>query len=173
MYGEHTFGNLRQAMKKLPCTFFIMRGNHDKRYGKYAIEHPTRWDVITYADNEAYIDKKYPNIIYARDDAATYIIDDIKFLLIPGAYSVDKQYRIINNLPWEEDEQLTEYEILDAISLNIIEQPDIILSHTGPLQFQEQMKDLLLPYVVNPDNNMERALEIIYYDFSKREDYHQ
>lgn len=162
MYGNYVMGDLRRAMAKYPCTFFIMRGNHDKRYGKYAQQHPERWKTINFGENEAYVDYKYPNIIYARDDAAIYIIDDIKFLLIPGAYSVDKNYRIMNNMPWEKDEQLTKEELAAAVNLAWNNDINIILSHTGPLQFQEKMKDLLLDYVINPDNQMEETMDLIY-----------
>ena len=172
MYGNYVMGDLRRAMAKYPCTFFIMRGNHDKRYYKYAVEHPERFVFKSHWGNDVCYDKKYPNIIYARDDAAIYIIDDIKFLLIPGAYSVDKNYRIMNNMPWEKDEQLTKEELAAAVNLAWNNDINIILSHTGPLQFQEKMKDLLLDYVVNPDNLMEETMDLIYYTIGQNIDWY-
>ena len=31
-YGQYSMGSLKKYMMKLPCTFIVMRGNHDNRY---------------------------------------------------------------------------------------------------------------------------------------------
>lgn len=165
MYGNEIHGSLRKKMKNLCCKFIVMRGNHDKRYYKYAVEHPERFVFETRWDNDVCYDKKYPNIFYVRDDAAIYNIDGNNILFIPGAYSVDKAYRLAKGWPWEPDEQLDYNECCAVIELveknnNKI---DYIFSHTCPRQFQYQMKDLLITdYNFIVDNSMEKMMDIIF-----------
>ena len=39
-YGPYSMGSLKKYMKKLPCTFVVMRGNHDNRYHYMARQKP-------------------------------------------------------------------------------------------------------------------------------------
>ena len=52
----------------------------------------------------AYMDKKYPNQIFAKD-GEIYTINGRKTLVIGGAYSVDKPWRLATGNKWFESEQ--------------------------------------------------------------------
>lgn len=175
-YGEQTQFALKKAMRKFPGTIYIMRGNHDARYwarntetfktcSEY-IERPINNWVI---DGDLLYQKKYPNIKYVRDGGGIYNINGYNFLFIPGAYSVDKQYRLFHNLPYEPQEQLTwleENKLWTNIEnhLSLGNRIDYIISHTAPLGTQIYFKDLFLDFIDQStvDNHMEYFLDEIY-----------
>ena len=72
--------------------FFIIQGNHEER--------PE--NIKTYKEKEmyggkVYVEDEYPNLIFAKN-GEVYNIDNNKILVIGRAYSVDKYYRLKNNL---------------------------------------------------------------------------
>ena len=76
-------------------------------------------------------------IKYALDQPALYDINGWKTLIYPGAYSVDKYYRIKHNLGWFANEQLSDAERIDGFRLaKENEQIDMVLSHTAPMVYQ-------------------------------------
>ena len=78
---------------------------------------------------KVFIEEEYPNLIFAKD-GENYNIDGKKILVIGGAYSVDKQYRLLHGYKWFKDEQLTKEEmntILDKVKGKHF---DIVLTHT-------------------------------------------
>lgn len=185
-YGNQIQGALKKAMKKFPGTIYVMRGNHDNRYWRdhteitetYTnyIEKPCNGWMF---DNDIFptllYQKKYPNILYVKDGGGIYTINDHRFLFIPGAYSVDKEYRLTNGLSYEPQEQLTwieENQLLSAIdycntpvetALNSLE-IDYVISHTAPLGTQIYFKDLFLDFIDQStvDNHMEYFLDEVY-----------
>ena len=81
------------------------------------------------------IEEEYPNLIFAKD-GEIYNIDGKKILVIGGAYSVDKQYRLLHGYKWFKDEQLTKKEmdtILDKVKGKHF---DIVLTHTCPYKYE-------------------------------------
>ena len=81
----------------------------------------------------AYVEEAYPRFILASD-GARYHINGRDFLVIGGAYSVDKPYRLQMGYCWFPDEQLTVSE-MEEIRKKVIEhgcREDIILAHTCP-----------------------------------------
>ena len=185
-YGNQVQGSLKKAMKKFPGTIYVIRGNHDNRYWR------NHTDVIeTYTDyiekpndgwafdNDTFptllYQKKYPNILYVKDGGGVYTINGYRFLFIPGAYSVDKDYRLSRGYPYEPEEQLTwleENQLLSAIeycntpeetALNSL-RIDYVVSHTAPLGTQPYYKDLFLNFVDQStvDKHMEYFLDEVY-----------
>ena len=175
---------LKEEISKLPFTFFVIRGNHEERASNIARNNPD-WQFENFWGNLVLVEKEFPNIKYAMDYPAFYNIPyfevpyymrddnpytgDIEYedlintwrtLVIPGAYSVDKDYRLSMGFNWFKDEQLTEEE--KDTCLYDIEQAkykcDFILSHTCPLCFEPT--DLFLPMVDQStvDKSMERFL---------------
>ena len=96
--------------------------------------------------NLVWVENKFPNILYALDEGGEYDIEGNKTLVIPGAYSVDKCYRLANNLTWFPEEQLNDEEKIQLIK-KIKPSYDYILSHTCPLNWQYNISDLFLPQV--------------------------
>lgn len=156
---------IKNDLSGYPCKYFIIRGNHDKRPEDLYKKFPKEWRKETFFDNKVYVEKKYPNIKYALDQSAVYNINQKKVLVIPGAYSIDKGYRLIMGLPWAENEQLSEkeqeetYKIVEELKNN--GGVDIVLSHTCPKKYEPE--DLFLPVVIQKkvDKTMEKLLDQI------------
>ena len=91
--GANYFGNERDAQfkaefAKLEPTIFCIHGNHEIR----------PWNISTYKTKEwhggiVWYEEEYPNILFAKD-GEIYDIEGTKHLVIGGAYSVDKFYRV-------------------------------------------------------------------------------
>lgn len=154
---------IKKFLDCIGCTFFIIRGNHEERPSILLDRMPFEWHTENYFDNIVYVENDFPHIKYALDTVAYYNINGYKTLVIPGAYSVDKYYRLANGWSWFENEQLSEKEKNEGIRL--IEknnwQTDIILSHTCPRVYQPI--DLFLSTVNQKkvDNSMEIYLDSI------------
>ena len=114
------------------------------------------------------IQNKYPNIFYIRDEGGIYNIEDKTFLFIPGAYSIDKEYRLNNNFPYEYEEQLSLVEknkLYDKIEqyINNSGRIDYIVSHTAPLGTEPYYKNLFFSFIDQSkvDKSMEYFLDEI------------
>ena len=96
--------NLKEYLKQFDIKLFLIRGNHEERPEK----------VSSYKEAEkfggkVFVEENYPNLVFAKD-GEIYNIGDKKVLVIGGAYSVDKNYRLLYGYNWFKDEQLTEKE---------------------------------------------------------------
>lgn len=170
--GANYFFNKRdkEFKKKLmhyPFTYFCIRGNHEARASVCATKDPDHWSMENFFSGSVWVENKYPNIKYAMDCPFIYNIKGYKTLIIPGAYSVDKHYRIQRGWPWFEDEQLTQEEM--NLGKEIIKRNpafDLILSHTCPIIYEPT--DLFLSVVDQSlvDKTMERYLGEIEYNIT-------
>ena len=156
-YGNQVQGALKKAMKKFPGKIYIMRGNHDNRYWRDHTE-VNQENLIIPTAGWCYdipecpmflIQKKYPNIYYIRDEGGIYNIEGRTFLFVPGAYSIDKDYRLNKNLSYEYEEQLSlveQYLLYSQLKqyIQIGRRIDYVVSHTSPLGLEPYYKDLFL-----------------------------
>lgn len=122
---------LKERLSNSNITLFCVHGNHEQRPQNIkTYKEKTMFDGIIYQEEQ------YPNILFAKD-GEIYNIEGYKVLVIGGAYSIDKYFRIKNNEPWFKDEQPSK-ELKEKILNKIkIENPkiDIILSHTCPYKY--------------------------------------
>ena len=159
-------------------TFYCLRGNHEQR--------PQLIDnmLLAYDKNvwgEVYYEEAYPNIKYFKD-YGFYKIQGYLCLVIGGAYSIDKYWRLARaglteetNIPkktgWFENEQLTKAEMNDCLDdidfwnrqgIDV----DFILTHTCPKSFQPI--DMFLKTVDQStvDDTMEKFLDKVNYSIS-------
>lgn len=147
----------KKFLSKLPITLICIHGNHEER----------AWNLDSYKKvyNEdlccyTYIEEKYPNILFLED--GVFYLKDKKCLSIGGAYSIDKHYRLQMGYSWFESEQLTEeekeriFKILDNENSFFY-----IFTHTVPLKYEHELKDLFLPSVDQSlvDKSMEKFLD--------------
>lgn len=91
--------DLKRGLSKLPITLFCIHGNHEARPHTIESYEETKWRGGT-----VYIEPKYPNIIFAKD-GEIYDFDGKKTIVIGGAYSVDKEVRLVRGWKWFKDEQ--------------------------------------------------------------------
>lgn len=112
---------------------YVLRGNHEDR----ASNNPNViWNWDEEVQGEVGIESEYPNIHYLKDCVAEYTFGQYKCLCVPGAYSVDKMYRLQMGWEWFPDEQLTHEEMDAGLELAKGKHYHFILSHTCPWSFR-------------------------------------
>lgn len=151
---ERMYHNTMKRFNDIGINFYMVYGNHEERPGR------CNWLSFKYdakIDSYVYYDSLYDNIKFLRVvDAIT--IGKKKCLVIGGAYSVDKNFRLRNNLRWFEKEQLTTVEKYNALELAKNFKFDYIFTHTCPLSIVPT--HLFIPIVNQKevDNSMEEFL---------------
>ena len=126
-YCDSTDVALKNELSQLPITLFCIHGNHEERPFNLDYEEKEWNEGIVYYEEE------YPNLLFAKD-GEIFNIDGNKCLVLGGAYSVDKYYRLTNHLEWFEDEQPSD-EIKDYVEKKLDEADwsvDFVFSHTVP-----------------------------------------
>lgn len=93
-------GKTKKKLADFPNYFLCIHGNHEER--PYHIQ---TYRTQIRRGGEVYYEPEYPNILFAKD-GEIYDFDGKKAIAIGGAYSQDKEYRLITGLPWFPDEQL-------------------------------------------------------------------
>lgn len=161
--------NLKKQLGKYKFTYFVIRGNHEERPSICAEKNPDKWEYNSFFGNYVWVEKEYPYIKYAMDYPEYYNIDGKDTFVYPGAYSVDKMYRIQNRYGWFPQEQLNEEEMnIGRKLLDNYGSCDLVLSHTCPIMYEPT--DLFLD-VVNQsfvDKTMERYLGEIEFNLNYR-----
>lgn len=142
---------------------YCVRGNHEVR-PENVVGMSRIWDNNVQAN--VWYEPKYPLIRYFDNFGIYYLKSELReyrTLVIGGAYSVDKYYRLKNNLPWWEDEQLTEVEKAEVERL--IRQGgkhfDLVLSHTCPYSLRPTDRFLSVVDQSTVDTSMEEWLDTI------------
>lgn len=121
---------LKEQLNSYNIKLFCVQGNHEEKP-----KNISTYKEIDMFGGKVYIEEEYPNLIFAKN-GELYDIDNKKVLVIGGAYSVDKNYRIIYGHPWFKDEQLSKEEKDNILNKYKNEHIDIILSHTCPLKYE-------------------------------------
>lgn len=135
--GLNYFLDERDEMEKsiladLPLTFFCIHGNHEER--PYLCDG---YEEVSWGGAAAYMDKRYPNQIFAKD-GEIYTINGRSVLVIGGAYSVDKPWRLATGNKWFESEQPSPY-IKERVERKLDEtgwKVDTVLTHTAPIDYE-------------------------------------
>ena len=146
---------LKEDLKKYPITFFCIHGNHEERP-----ENISTYITKKFKGGIVYYEKNYPNILFAKD-AQIYDLNNFKTLVIGGAYSIDKYFRLIYGYNWYESEQPSEEtkeEVRNVLKDNKI---DIILSHTCPYKYIPSEMFISGVNQENVDNSTEYFLDEI------------
>lgn len=128
-YGGRLDKQMKIVLNDLDTTFFCIHGNHEMRPATIPTYETKKWNGGT-----VWCEPHYPNLLFAKD-GEIYTINGIRYLVIGGAYSVDKYYRLRHGYGWWADEQPSE-EIKKYVELQIADKPfDAILSHTCPYKY--------------------------------------
>ena len=144
-YLNKTDTKNKKAVNSTGFHIYAVRGNHEERPENLGMERD--WDMNV--QGPVYFEPEFTNIRYFVD-GGEYIINGLSTLVIGGAYSVDKWYRLFKagyseeeaNLAnpkkcgWFKDEQLTKEE-MKAISTKCKgKNYDLILTHTCPISWE-------------------------------------
>lgn len=131
-HGGLTDKQRKEFLERLPITLFCIHGNHEMRPESIDTYREIPWNGGT-----VYREDKYPSINFAKD-GEVYKLDEKEVLVIGGAYSVDKQIRLLRGWPWFPDEQPSD-EIRERVERRLNDigwKVDIVLSHTTPLKYE-------------------------------------
>lgn len=131
---------LKQLLQAIPITFFCVHGNHEER--PYNIQ---TYKIREWNEGRVYYEEEFPNILFAID-GEIYNINGKRCLVIGGAYSVDKEYRLANHYAWFESEQPSK-EIMKYVEkqINKNRKVDIVLTHTCPIDTEP--RHMFLPFI--------------------------
>lgn len=128
-YLNHKDYELKKQLSDMNITLFCIHGNHEAR----------PWETGTYEEVEwngglVYVEEEFSNILFAKD-GEIYNFNGRKIIVIGGAYSVDKFYRIYHGLQWFDTEQPngTIKKYVEAQLERVNWEVDIVLSHTVPI----------------------------------------
>lgn len=147
---------LKKKLSNLPITLFCIHGNHEER----------AFNIKSYVNKYfcngiVYYEKEYPNILFAVD-GEVYSFDNKKTLVIGGAYSVDKEYRLSRGYSWFSSEQPDN--VIKNKIRNLLKSDnniDVVLSHTCPYKYMPKEAFLEGINQNSVDNTTEEFLEEI------------
>lgn len=131
-YGGKEDEARKEFVNGFPFTTFCIHGNHEMRPSDLAgyISKEYRGGLVRY-------EEKYPNLLFA-EDGEIYDFDGRECIVIGGAYSVDKYFRLAKGWRWFENEQPSE-EIKVRVEKQLEKRNfkiDTVLSHTCPLRYE-------------------------------------
>lgn len=149
--------DLKARLSRLPITLFCVHGNHEERPEELPGYEERIWHgglVLT--------EPEYPNLLFAQD-GEVYDFNGKKAVVIGGAYSVDKYYRLSHGLPWfptEQPDDTVKRRVEDKLE-RLGWQVDYVFSHTVPLSAMP--RHAFLPNIDQSmvDNSTEEWLETI------------
>ncbi len=129
-YGDSRDNELKKEFKKLKSTIFCIHGNHEMRPANITAYKKKEWNGGT-----VWYEEEYPNLLFAKD-GEIYNIEGVRHIVIGGAYSVDKFYRLNQGYGWWDDEQPS-VEIKSYVEQQLkTHEIDVILSHTCPFKYE-------------------------------------
>ena len=124
---------VKEALSKyIKATILCIHGNHEARPSSIQSYHLETWSGGLVWKEDA-----YPNLLFACD-GEVFDLGGVSCLVLGGAYSVDKYYRLESGYAWFADEQPSD-EIKDVVaeqlkSLN--NKVDVVFSHTCPFKYE-------------------------------------
>jgi 3-oxoacid CoA-transferase subunit A len=135
--GLNYYGNERgdadrkRRLNDQNVTVFSIHGNHECRPGSLPYYHESVWH-----GGAVYIEDAFPNLLFAKD-CEIYDLDGHPTIVIGGAYSVDKFYRLQRGIDWFVDEQPSP-KTKDRVEQTLARRGwriDTVLSHTCPAKY--------------------------------------
>lgn len=148
---------LKAELNRLEPTILCIHGNHEIRPQNIPSYREKEWNGGT-----VWYEEEYPHLLFAKD-GDVYWLEGVAHLVIGGAYSVDKFYRLAHGYGWWEDEQpstaIKEHveEILEQCGWAV----DTVLTHTCPLKYEPVEAFLPMIDQSTVDNSTEAWLDEI------------
>jgi len=162
-YGGKKDVRLKHVLAGLPITLFCIHGNHERRPESLGLYEEVQW-----CGGTVYVEHEFPDLLFAKD-GEVFELSGKKCIVIGGAYSVDKDYRLSNNWGWWPDEQPSKAvkhyveRQLDSANWHI----DVVLSHTAPLKYEP--REVFLGFV--DDSKVDKSTEVWLDTIEDRLDY--
>jgi len=158
--GANYYGNRRDNICKadlatIKAPVLCVHGNHERRPETVGGYNMKEWcgGMVWYED-------AFPNLLFARD-GEIFDLEGTKHLVIGGAYSVDKYYRLMRRYHWFPDEQPSA-EIKAYVESQLRKHDiDVIISHTCPYKYEPREAFLSGIDQSSVDDSTERWLDEI------------
>lgn len=145
-YLNKTDKKYKKMLNNMGYHIYCVRGNHEQRPELIAGMHLENDFQV---GNMTWMEEEFPNIRYFAD-GGNYIIGGHPTLVIGGAYSVDKYWRLIRagyskndgdiadpkKCGWFKDECLTQEEMVAIYEGNKGKKFDLVLTHTCPFEWE-------------------------------------
>ena len=93
-YGNRRDDSVKAQLATIPAKVFCIHGNHERRPASIPGYMQTTWNGGT-----VWVQPQYPNLLFAKD-GEVFCIEGVRYLVIGGAYSVDKFYRLARGYGW-------------------------------------------------------------------------
>lgn len=154
-YGDAREEVLKKAFNRAAPTILCIHGNHERRPSTISSYHQKEWNGGT-----VWYEDAYPRLLFAKD-GDIFTIEGVRHIVIGGAYSVDKFYRLRRGYHWWEDEQPS-VEIKAYVKEQLrTHEIDVILSHTCPYKYEPI--EMYLPMIAQDtvDDSTEKWLDKI------------
>ena len=146
---------LKTILNNLKPTIFCIHGNHEIRPHHISTYKTKEWNGGT-----VWYEEEYPSVLFAKD-GEIYEMGGLRHIVIGGAYSVDKFYRLARGYGWWEDEQPSE-EIKRYVERQLSENAiDVVLSHTCPFKYEPEEEFIPGIDQSTVDDSTERWLDTI------------
>ncbi len=154
-YLNEEDNKLKEDLKKYNIKIFCIRGNHEERP-----ENINTYKEVNMFGGKVFVEKEYPYLLFAKD-GEEYSIGGKQVLIIGGAYSIDKNHRIIYGYKWFKDEQLSKEEMDNIYNKVKGKHYDIVLTHTCPHKYEPTEVFLDVVNQSKVDKSMEYFLDKI------------
>ena len=162
-YGNKRDERAKEFVNSFPFITFCIHGNHEMRPD----DVPT-YKTKNFCGGLVWYEQKYPNILFAKD-GEIYNFDGLHCIVIGGAYSVDKHYRLERGLSWFSNEQPSE-QIKSFVEQRLKERNftvDVVLSHTCPIKYEPI--EVFLPFI--DQSKVDKSTEIWLGEIEKKAQY--
>lgn len=126
---SRSFKSKAHYSKAIGCELLCIHGNHEQNP-----EHMGSMKEKEWKGGVVFYEEDFPRILYAKD-GEVYDLDGKKAIALGGAYSIDKDYRLMMGWNWFSDEQMSP-EVMERCEKKLGEvgwSVDYVLSHTVPL----------------------------------------
>lgn len=136
-YGDNSKREkcVKEYIANLPITLLCVRGNHEDRPQNRIGKTSMIQTYNNFIQGEIYTQPEFPNILYAID-GEEYNIEGRTILTVGGAYSVDKEYRLLRNWYWNPQEELTDSEMDKIIGQCGSTHFNFVITHTCPIEWE-------------------------------------
>lgn len=155
-YGSNRDKRFKYALNSLGPIIFSIHGNHEQRPANISSYKTKKWNggLVWYED-------EFSNVLFAKD-GEVYTMDNLNHLVIGGAYSVDKYYRLEKGYSWWADEQPSdEVKVYIEAEIQKNKHIDVVLSHTCPYKYIPIESFLPMVDRSTVDNSTEKWLDRI------------
>ena len=148
--GDQRDDDMKKLLSSVTPTILCIHGNHEMRPW-----HVEGYELKTWSGGQVYVQSEYPNLLFAKD-GEIFEINGLRYIVIGGAYSVDKYFRLRIGRGWWEDEQPSD-EIKEYVEKQLADNKiDVVLSHTCPLKYEPT--EMFLPMI--DQSSVDQSTEI-------------